>query len=51
MIDMHGAITGGGSAVYTTRFLCYSYGNANYIEALMKKIQFHIIALPGRSCT
>ena len=42
---MHGAIAGGGSTVYTTRFLCYSYGNANYIEALMKKIQSHIILL------
>ena len=51
MIGIHGAIAGGGSTVYTTRFLCYSYGNANYIEVLMKKIQFHIIALPGRSCT
>lgn len=34
------------TTVYTTRFLCYSYGNANYIEVLMKKIQSYIIALP-----
>ena len=44
------------AAVYTTRFLCYSYGNVNYNEVAMKKIRFHIVAvlvcaLACASCT